>query len=64
MPTNKQKHGGTRQGSGAPLKYGEETVMICFRVPISKKDQVKQLVKDYLSQLEITTHHNSNNGKG
>ena len=31
-------HGGVRKGAGPPQKYGEETVNVTFRVPISKKE--------------------------
>jgi hypothetical protein len=43
--------GGTRPNSGAKPKYGEPTVMINFRVPISKKEHVQNLVKVYLNSL-------------
>lgn len=40
---NKNTHGGARAGSGGqkPLKYGEETVNVTFRVPISKKKEFR-----------------------
>jgi len=44
MKQNKQ-HGGARQGSGAKPKYNEKTTTIAFRVPISKVDEVKVLIK-------------------
>lgn len=56
--SNKQKHGGTRQGSGAPLKYGEPLKHISFRIPVSHIDTVKCLVKNHLKNI-ITAHHNN-----
>ena len=44
--TNKKQHGGARQGSGAKPKYNEKTTTIAFRVPISKVDEVKVLIKE------------------
>ena len=61
--SKESKHGCTRQGSGAPLKYGEETKSVNFRIPISQLEIVKGLVKNQLSTL-TTTHHNNENGKG
>ena len=46
--------GGIRPNSGAKLKYGEPTVMINFRVPISKKEHVKNMVKVYLNGLYVS----------
>jgi hypothetical protein len=53
MP-NKKSHGGTRQGSGAPLKYGEETKSVTMRIPISQVGIVKELVKNHLSSINAT----------
>jgi orotate phosphoribosyltransferase-like protein len=36
------------------MKYGEETEMVCFRVPKSKKGEIKQLVKLRLNDYEKT----------
>ena len=33
-------------------RYGEETEMVCFRVPKSKKNEIKQLVKLKLNEYE------------
>lgn len=37
----KEGAGGSREGVGAPQKYGEETVNVTFRVPKSKKDEFR-----------------------
>jgi hypothetical protein len=44
---NKPKHGGPRKGAGRPAKYGEETEMVTFRIPVS----LKQKVIDYVERL-------------
>jgi len=49
----KETRGGTRQGSGAKLKYGEPTIMVSFRIPNSKKNHVEKLVKVYLNSLKL-----------
>ncbi len=38
--------GGKRKGCGNKPKYNEKTTTIAFRVPISKVDEVKQLIKN------------------
>lgn len=48
----KQTHGGKRQNSGAKPKYKEPTTTIAFRVPISKIDEVKNLVIEFLAGFE------------
>jgi hypothetical protein len=42
-----------KRGAGAPAKYGEPTVTLAFRVPESKKEQMKQIVKNILKQMEV-----------
>jgi hypothetical protein len=54
-PKNKKQHGGTRQGSGAPLKYGEETKSVTMRIPISQVGIVKELVKNHLKNIDKNT---------
>lgn len=44
----KTKKGGKRLFSGAKPKYGEKTKTIAFRVPISKIEHVKSLLKTLL----------------
>jgi hypothetical protein len=42
-----------KRGAGAPAKYGERTVTLAFRVPESKKEQMKEKVKDLLKEMEV-----------
>jgi hypothetical protein len=46
------KKGGFRKGSGAKLKYGEETKTVSFRVPKSKVMEVKKVVNDLLNNYK------------
>lgn len=46
----KPKHGGKRAGSGQKLKYGEPTTTVAFRVPISKRQEIRDLVAEKLEQ--------------
>ena len=50
---NKKDWGGARKGSGAKPKYSEKTTTIAFRVPISKVEEVKVLIKDKQTQWKI-----------
>lgn len=43
--------GGSRINSGAKPKYSEPTKTTAFRIPISKIDEVKKMVRDYLNSL-------------
>ena len=43
-----ENRGGSRKGSGAKPKYTEPTKTIAFRVPISKIDEVKEVVNKML----------------
>ena len=49
LKTKKETRGGTRKGSGAKPKYDEPTDTIAFRVPVSKIEHVKSLIKTLLS---------------
>jgi hypothetical protein len=42
-----------KKGAGAPAKYGEPTVTLAFRVPESKKEKMKQIVKQLLKEMEV-----------
>ena len=44
----KEKRGGTRKNAGAKSKYGEPTETIAFRVPVSRIEHVKSLLKTLL----------------
>jgi len=46
-----EKRGGKREGAGAKPKYNEPTKTTAFRIPISKVDEVKKIVSDYLNSL-------------
>ena len=46
---DKSKKGGSRKGSGAKSKYGEPTTTIAFRVPISRVQHVKDLMRGLLN---------------
>jgi len=45
----KATHGGKRIGSGRPKK--EPTTTINFRVPFSRKEEIKKLLSDYLKKV-------------
>ena len=46
----KQTQGGKRPNAGRKLKYGEVTVNVTFRVPQSCKDEVRDIVNEYLKK--------------
>lgn len=48
----KKQRGGTRLNSGAKPKYNESTTAIAFRVPISHKERITKIVKEYLNKLK------------
>ena len=48
----KESRGGSRKGSGAKPKYTEPTKTTAFRIPISKIDEVKKLVREFLAGYE------------
>jgi hypothetical protein len=49
----KENRGGKRVGAGPKFKYGEDTVNITLRVPLSKKAQVKEMIYSYLNQFKV-----------
>lgn len=49
--TKKKQHGGKRKGAGRPLKHGEPTMVISFRVPASKVSYMKTLFNSHLKNL-------------
>jgi len=51
--TPKPTRGGARIGAGSKPKYDEPTMTIAFRCPISKVDEVKELVKKVLNKFKI-----------
>lgn len=52
MKNKKENRGGSRLNAGAKPKYKEPTKTTAFRVPISKIDEVKKLVRDFLVGYE------------
>jgi hypothetical protein len=42
-----------KKRAGAPAKYAERTVTLAFRVPESKKEQMKEKVKVLLKEMEV-----------
>lgn len=46
----KENRGGKRKGSGRKPKFEEETTTISFRVPISKIDEITELVNKRLKK--------------
>jgi hypothetical protein len=51
MEQQKKGRGGKRIGAGRTHKYGEPTINITFRVPISSKETIRNLVNAYLDSL-------------
>jgi hypothetical protein len=47
-----ERRGGKREGAGHPFLYGETTVNITFRVPKSRKQELKDLVYSYLNDYK------------
>ena len=48
----KPTRGGVRKGAGRPPKYNEPTKYVPFRIPVSKVQQVKELVLEFLEGLK------------
>lgn len=48
-----EKRGGKRQNAGSKPKYSEPTTTTAFRVPISKKEEVREAVNKMLSDYKI-----------
>lgn len=46
-----KKHGGFRANAKRPFKYGEPTVLVQFKVPVSKREAVMFHVKEFLKPL-------------
>ena len=49
----KLKRGGKRPFSGAKPKYNEQTKTIAFRVPVSRIEHVKSLLKTLLDDWSV-----------
>jgi hypothetical protein len=50
MLTNKPKRGGTRKGAGAKPRYNEETTTFGVRCPVSKVDELKEIINQKLNE--------------
>lgn len=46
----KSNRGGLRKGSGAKPQYSEPTTTIAFRVPVSKVNEIRKIVKTKLNE--------------
>lgn len=58
--TTKPTHGGTREGSGRPLKYGEPTVRLQLTVPISQAHKCRVFYENLKKQWENDTTNQRN----
>ena len=47
---NKPKRGGTRKGAGAKPQYNEETKTFGIRCPVSKVDELKEIINQKLNE--------------
>jgi hypothetical protein len=47
-----ERRGGIREGAGQPLLYGEKTINITFRIPKSRKQEVKENMYAFLKQFK------------
>lgn len=54
MNVKKKNSGGTRKGSGAKPKYGESTTTFGVRCPVSKVDELQEMIRSKLSEWSIT----------
>lgn len=46
----KKQHGGAGRGQGRKSKFNEETITLSVRVPVSKKEELKQLIDAKLEE--------------
>jgi hypothetical protein len=53
MKSKKETRGGTRKCSGAKPRYNEPTKTIAFRVPVSKIEHVKSIIKTLLDGWSV-----------
>jgi hypothetical protein len=51
MKKKKENRGGFRANAKRPLKYGEPTANMTFRVPESQHSAVRDLVNNFLAKL-------------
>jgi hypothetical protein len=48
----KKRSGGARKNAGAKPKFGEPTITISFRCPVSKADEMKMIIRENLYRLQ------------
>lgn len=48
-----KQSGGKRAGAGRHQEYGEATTTVAFRIPISRKAEIKKLIADQLNNWKI-----------
>lgn len=46
----KKQHGGAGRGQGRKLKFNEETTTLSVRVPVSKKEELKNIIDTKLEE--------------
>ena len=51
--TTLNTHGGSRKNAGAKPKYSEQTKTVSFRCPVSKVDELRQIVNAKLSDWSL-----------
>jgi hypothetical protein len=54
MKKKKENRGGSGRGQGRRLKYGERTIKVNYRVPVSFKPKLDKYVSDNLSKYKKT----------
>ena len=47
------KQGGKRSNAGAKLKYGEPTVVLSCRCPISQVPYIKSVIEEELAKFRV-----------
>lgn len=48
-----KKRGGARKNSGAKPKYNEQTTTIAVRCPVSKVEELKEIIHQHLDKWKI-----------
>jgi hypothetical protein len=51
--TKIERRGGVREGAGPPFAYGEATCNLTVRIPASRKDEIREMIKQYLLQYRV-----------
>lgn len=50
MKKKNKNYGGKREGAGRKCVFNEPSIQMTFRVPVSKRDEIKEQVKTILSR--------------